>query len=167
MKYLNGGFKVPIVIVGGCHNSLFEVNYLNFIRGYLEEGDQYFNKTADNFGSFYQYEWYPVCWSWCMVRQRSGGSIAVIGNTGFGYGQGGEFCTEGVGGYIDTRFFKHYAELSQESDNVFLGQVHGDTITDYVTHFAADMNRQKTDRKTVEQWALLGDPSLNIGGYPK
>lgn len=166
MKYLRGGFKVPVVMVGGCHNSLFEVNQLNFIRGLLEEGYEYFNKSKDAFGSFYKYEWYPMCWSWGMVRQRNGGSIATIGNTGFGYGTGGQGCTESVGGYIETRFFKHYAELSQESDNVFLGQVHSDTITDYITHFADDMNRDRVDRKTVEQWALLGDPSLNIGGYP-
>ena len=42
--------------------------------------------------------------------------------------------------------------------------IHSNTISDYVTFF--NPNRDEIDRKTVEQWVLLGDPSLKIGGYP-
>ena len=164
MNQLNGGNKLPVVVVGGCHNSLFSVHTLNFFRGYLKEGPGYFNTTAENFGSFYQYEWIHECWSWAMVRQRNGGSIAVIGNTGFGYGAPGYGCTESTGGYIETRFFYNCANLSQSGQN-YLGKAHSQAIADYVIHFDDQMNTHRVDRKTVEQWALLGDPSLKIGGY--
>ena len=42
--------------------------------------------------------------------------------------------------------------------------VYSKTITDYIDTFSP--NDDELDRKTVEQWVLLGDPSLKIGGYP-
>ena len=40
----------------------------------------------------------------------------------------------------------------------------GAAITDYVNEF--DINKVSADRQMVQQWALLGDPSLLAGGYP-
>ena len=37
-------------------------------------------------------------------------------------------------------------------------------VTEYVT---ISGNYFKLDAKTVQEWALLGDPSLMIGGYPE
>ena len=46
------------------------------------------------------------------------------------------------------------------------------TITNYLTHYPIDWDTPvawdySIDAKTVQQWVLLGDPSLKIGGYPK
>jgi len=45
-----------------------------------------------------------------------------------------------------------------------IGEAHSAAIADYVNEF--DINTDDADRQMVEQWALLGDPSLRIGGYP-
>jgi hypothetical protein len=39
----------------------------------------------------------------------------------------------------------------------------GLAVSDYVKEF--DINRGSEDRQMVQQWALLGDPSLLPGGY--
>ena len=44
-----------------------------------------------------------------------------------------------------------------------LGETHASAITSYLTKFPPMTDR--IDGKTVEEWALLGDPSLKIGGY--
>ncbi len=43
------------------------------------------------------------------------------------------------------------------------GAAHSAAITDYAIEF--DINAGDADRQMIEQWPLLGDPSLMIGGY--
>ena len=52
-----------------------------------------------------------------------------------------------------------------------LGETWGKTITRYLNEYPIDWNTPAAgdsaiDAKTCQQWALLGDPSLQIGGYP-
>ena len=64
--------------------------------------------------------------------------------------------------------------MYNETGKTILGEVHGQTLSDYVSQFPiywdmdwADHENYPTlvDVKTVQQWVLLGDPSLKIGGY--
>jgi len=66
---------------------------------------------------------------------------------------------QGLGGWIEPRFFYNYAKENKD----ILGETHSNTIIDYINTF--NVNNDRIDRKTVEQWVLLGDPSLKIGGY--
>ena len=114
----------------------------------------------------------PWCFCWFLTRVSSGGSISTIGNTGIGYGKTGDYgdldgdgiddpdCVEAFGGYIETLFFKAYGEENIQ----ILGEAWGHAIKEYLNVYPG-MSRQ-TDCKTVQQWALFGDPSLKIGGYP-
>jgi len=161
MKYLLNKNKLPICVVGGCHNSQFDVTTLNIIRGIIKHGFKYFlwDEGIDCFG---KWTWAPECWSWNLVSQKNGGFIAAIGNTGLGWGVGGSNCVNYLDGFITSHFFQVYADLSQQ-DYCNLGMIHGETIDDYIVNFLP--NEDVLDRKTVEQWVLLGDPSLKIGGY--
>ncbi len=152
--------RLPICIVGGCHNNQFDVSLTNMLKGLLTYGISYllWNEGIDCFG---KWTWVKECWSWNLVSLRNGGFIAAIGNTGLGWGVGGESCVEYNEGYLNTQFFKTYAEYYQESGNK-LGIIHTENINNYISHFSA--NDHLLDRKTIEQWALLGDPSLSIGG---
>jgi len=164
MNNLKNRGKLPICVVGGCHNSQFDVALVNMIKGLLEKGLMYFNWFDDE-NCFGKLAWLRRCWSWNLVRQKNGGSIATIGNTGLGWGVGGEGCIEGEDGFITSHFFEVYNTTVQtDPDNCTLGFVHLQTISLYVQLF--EPNSDEIDRKTVEQWALLGDPSLKIGGYP-
>ena len=162
MGRLKNREKLPICVVGGCHNSMFDVAPIRFLYGLLNLRLKFFNwsEGEEVFGKFF---WIKRCFSWSLVRQRRGGAIASIGNTGLGWGVGGEGSIATGDGYITTHFFEIYSE-SDDIKNVTLGEVHVKTLNDYIKFFHP--NKDEIDRKTVEQWVLLGDPTLRIGGYP-
>ena len=153
MPLIKNGDKLPVMIVGGCHNSEFNVSFFDFLK------------------NVWTYQPTFECWSWRLTVLDSGGNIATIGNTGLGYGLIGEHgdvdgdgieepdCVEGLGGWIESAFSQAYGELGKD----ILGETWGTAITSYINTFA--VSKDQIDCKTVQEWALLGDPSLQIGGY--
>ncbi len=153
-KFTNGN-KLPIIVIGGCHNGQFNSTMQQLVES-VDSGD---------FTGIGRLEWVPhdTC-SWWML-QEGGGSIASIGNTGLGYGYINSYCTQGLGGWLNPQFFIVY---SQHKNNDILGQVHAQALTNYINEEAPaidGVNKDGIDRKTIEEWVLLGDPSLKIGGY--
>jgi len=154
-KISNEG-KPFVCVVGGCHNSQFNISIA------LTSIDWFNRHSMNTFG-------YPVpeCWSWYIVKQPNKGAIASIGNTGYGYGNLGEWCVVGgVDNWITNEFFRVYAEGEAEP---VLGNVHAEAVSNYITHFHEfympeidDYGWDAGDLKTVEQWVLLGDPSLQL-----
>jgi len=158
--------KYPILMVGGCHNSEYDVAPINFIKGLLEEKMQFFSQDPLDYGSFWKYKWVPECWSWVFVKAR-GGAIASMGSSGYGgvnIGDGNNDgipdCIQGADGWFEVEFFRLY---NQETLMV-LGETYSNVVTGYVHTFPVDTNRY--DAKIVQTHVLLGDPSLKIGGYP-
>ncbi|KAA0009530.1 MAG: peptidase C25, partial [Thermoplasmata archaeon] len=151
---LKNGNKLPIVVIGGCHNSQFNVTIFNS-----------FNKEK-----IYRGENAPECWSWWLTRKIGGGAIATIGNTGLGYHGSGDDNGDGIADYIqildgwlEINFFRLYSEGIN-----MLGMLHSQTITEYIETFPGDEKmplKDVIDCKMIQQWCLLGDPSLKIGGY--
>ncbi len=148
MLRLRNGKKLPICMIGACHNSEFNVSLFNFIKSPLD------------------YLPTPECWSWMLTRKIGGGAIATIGYTGLEwvatYGWDNDTipdCTQYFSGYLDSRFFHAYGVDGVD----FLGEAWGQAITEYLEKFPG-MDK-KWDCKTPQQWLLLGDPSLLIGGY--
>ncbi|HMA82713.1 MAG TPA: C25 family cysteine peptidase [Candidatus Thermoplasmatota archaeon] len=148
--------KYPICIIGGCHNSQFNITLLSTLL----------NKP---------FTWshgvpYAECFGWHIARKNEGGAIASMGNTGLGYGTVGNSgdvdgdgedlpdTVEALGGYQEVMFFKSY------NDGIdVLGETWGGAQREFLNTYPAEYDR--IDAKTVEQWPLLGDPSLKIGGY--
>ena len=158
MDKLSNGKKLPVTVVGGCHNSQFNVS---MVPGFLEGFQYLIPGLFDNLYMWCHGTAVPECFNWRLVRNPNGGSIASIGNTGLGYGMPGKVLTIGGGdGWITIEFFRQYGEHGQ----TVLGNAHSQAITSYIqTH---DMgNLEEGHPKSVQQWALLGDPSLQIGGY--
>jgi hypothetical protein len=147
MPRLQNGEKLPIIVVGGCHNSQFNTTMLNILK--------YGFRYAYGHGIHA-----PKCWSWWLTSNRHGGAIATIGNTGLGMGLEGYRYTEGLDGWLLPRFFYNYGVKGKE----ILGEAHGSAITDYANTFEINQG-DGDDRQMITQWALLGDPSLQIGGY--
>jgi len=146
--------KLPVAVIGGCHNSQFNVS---MILGLYDLLPYYFDFLPE------KYMWchgtpVPECFSWRLVRNPDGGAIASIGNTGLGYGMPGKDLTTGGGdGWITIEFFYQYGHENQ----TILGAAHSQAITHYIQSF--DMTDLESGHpKTVQQWVLLGDPSLNI-----
>ncbi len=148
MKKLKNTNKPPVVIIGGCHNSQFNVS---MIPGLLDLKNKK-NTWCHGAGV-------PECFSWYLVKLPKTGAIASIGNTGLGYGVLGEDCTrEGLDGGIGIEFYRQY----------FLEGHHilGETYKETQVTYAAQYDIENLDHaKSLTQWVLLGDPSLMIGGY--
>ncbi len=151
MDLLSNGDKLPIVVIGGCHNSEFNISLF------------------DDFKNPWTYQPTYECFSWHLVKMANKGAIATFGNTGLGYGAGSSSYdgngngipdeVEGAGGLIEDRFFNAYGEKGKD----ILGEAWQTAILDYIV-LKPPMKRQ-VDAKTIEEWVLLGDPSLKVGGY--
>ena len=157
MDTIKNGEKLPIAVIGGCHNSQFNISMM---YGLLD-GMIY---LLPNFPKIHMWCYgtpVPEAFSWRLVRNPKGGAIASIGNTGLGYGMPGVDLTTGGGdGWVTIEIFKQYGYEGID----ILGQAHQQTLTAYINTF--DMTDMEAGHpKTVQQWALLGDPTLKIGGY--
>ncbi len=161
---LQNGEKLPIVIIGGCHNSMFNTSLykstkeviMTIIIKYI-------------LGNPYQ-TWYwipaPESMGWWFVKQEGGGAIATFGCTGLGLGTVGDNNRDGIPDclqflltWLELRFFEVYANGTH-----ILGETWGNAIDDYINAFLVEA-KKSGDIKTVQEWVLLGDPSLKIGGY--
>ena len=82
-----------------------------------------------------------------------------MGNTGYGYGILGEWCTSGgVDNWITTEIFVQYGK-----GHDILGETHSLAIESYIQSIGLS---ELGDKKTISQFVLIGDPSLQLGGYP-
>jgi hypothetical protein len=148
IRFLSNGEKLPICITGsGCFNSMFNISLLYSPRVYG----------------------LPIlhCFSWALVIEKNGGCIATIGSTAFSY-ESPDINT-GYGGIeqLDLHFFEEY----QVKERDILGETWSNTITSFLQNFSIDWDDRSPDgsaliAKNVEEWLLMGDPSLKIGGYP-
>ncbi|MCK5261212.1 MAG: hypothetical protein KAJ44_03450 [Thermoplasmatales archaeon] len=149
MSRLRNRNMLPICVVGGCHNLQFDVHL-----GKLREDP------------FYYFTWISECWGWKLTRKIGGGSIATIGCTGLGMTKEDKESFSGAGDFLEPTFFYEYGTNGTH----ILGEAWGKTISDYLNEYPIDWETPAAwdyaiDAKTVQQWALLGDPSLQIGGY--
>jgi len=156
MYKLKNNYENPVIIVGGCHNAQFNVSPVNIIRGILSQGIKGYFMTSP-VGDFWHMEWIPYSWAWALVNQKKAGGIAAIANTGYGYGIPGEDWNTGRGRWMEMKFFESYA-----NGNTTLGDTFTTHLTSYLDAFPPFEDR--IDTKIVQQWVLLGDPSLQIGG---
>jgi hypothetical protein len=158
---LRNSDKLPVCVVGGCHTAQFNVSFLVALN------------DRDNSKHMWTYGFPALeCFNWWLTRKVGGGAIASIGNTGLGIGWvGGEsdlngdgvaepVCMEGLGGYQQILFYKSFVENGSD----FLGEAWGGAHSQYLNAFPG--MDAFVDSKTVEQWVIIGDPSLKIGGYP-
>jgi hypothetical protein len=158
VRSIRNGEKLPIFIIGGCHNNMFDTSPFNILRDFSKEGLSYFKSSEDESGSFWKFEWIPECLGWRLVSCRNGGAIAAIGNTGLGFCYFGNYTLNGLAGWIEPKLFYEYSVNGVD----ILGELHTQVIRDYINEF--DVHNDRSDCKTVQQWTLLGDPSLKIGG---
>lgn len=149
LHYNNDG-KFPFMICEGCHNAQFDVTGQDLIS--------YLVGAYPDF-QFARYEWIPHDSSSWLVLQEGGGAIGVIGNTALGLGGLNNGCTRFVGGWIMLRFAEAWGVDGED----YMGSVWTTGVNGYIDNFP--ISKDTGDRKTVEERALIGDPSVRLGGY--
>jgi len=183
--YSNGnldrfGFKIVKEISKGC-GFLYLVGHGNYYSWATLNPE---GKTESIFTIFHvpllsNRQEYPVCilsgchvckieksyfLGWQLTKQRYKGSIATIGATNVGYSG---FTYNGGGlDWLELQFFKEYMNGSR-----FIGDIWRQALTKFAEDYPIDWSipageNCAIDVKIAQEWVLIGDPSLRIGGYP-
>ena len=133
--------KLPVILVGGCHNALFNISILNIIFNSKETKNKYWTVEPS-----------PVCFSWGLCILPRGGAIASTGCTGYGFGSPVTFSAA-----LETGFF--YA-IGQDGATT-LGGAHSGSIR----NFLLENPSRQDEAFAITIWQLFGDPSLQLGGF--
>ena len=138
--------KLPVVIVGGCHNALFNVTIIKSLNS-MDINDNHAYWTSGRPA--------PVCFSWGLCIVPYGGAIASTGCTGYGIGYSGQPIS--LSAEMETNFF--YKIGQDGSTN--LGNAHSGAISKFI----AENEIESTEAFCITVFQLFGDPSLKLGGY--
>jgi len=157
------GYKLPIIFFDACLTASLDYNWSDFINT-IKPSEVPSYQPLDIFGSKSAQEilgeqiigspgtlplsdkLFP-CFAWCFVKKSAGGAIATIGATRTAYGDLNYGC-----GYLSLQYYRAYASSETVSQMLTKAQI-------------AYINNIEGDYFTVEEFALIGDPSLKIGGY--
>jgi hypothetical protein len=141
--FISNGDKLPVVVVGGCHNALYNISMIPCLKD--KTGASYFCYGTP----------FPVCFCWGLVVKPRGGAIASTGCTGYGFGSNENPVT--LSGALEMNFFWQIGNNSVTN----LAKAHSQAIAKYINeHTIAQI-----DAFCITNWALFGDPSLMFGGY--
>jgi hypothetical protein len=150
--YVNGlknGHKLPIIFFDACLTAKLDFNVSDLQKYYPRFTNllvRIFSLSSDP-SDFYQ------CFAWSFLAKQTGGAIATIGSTRTAYTWVDASGVYGGAGYLDVHFFDAYEE------GITVGQMLTSSQNDYIQYVGADYF-------TLEEFILLGDPSLRTGGYP-
>ena len=141
--FISNGNKYPIVVVGGCHNAMYNISMIPCIK----------DRTG---GSYFCYGTpFPVCFCWGLVVKPRGGAIASTGCTGYGFGSSDDPVS--LSGALEMDFFWQIGYNSVTN----LAKAHSQAIIKYLN----ENSIAQIDAFCITNWALFGDPSLKLGGY--
>ncbi|HVQ01790.1 MAG TPA: C25 family cysteine peptidase [Candidatus Thermoplasmatota archaeon] len=148
LKGLHNGDKLPIVFFDACLTAKLDFNfsslqqYYPFVANSLAHIFTLSTNTSDNY----------ECFAWDFLAMQNGGAIATVGATRSAYTWVDKNGVYGGAGYLDVHFFASY------HDGVTLGQMLTGGQNAYIQGVGKDYF-------TIEEFLLLGDPSLMVGGY--
>ena len=149
IKLLRNQNKLPIIFFDACLTAKLDFTFGDLIHykawSFLEILTKLPNIEKDMM--------LPVL-AWAFVKKDNGGAIATIGATRSAYTWVDNNGVHAGAGYLDVHFFKAYEE------GITLGEMLVQAKKDYINNVGEDFF-------TIEEFILLGDPSLMVGGYPQ
>ncbi|MBS3748337.1 MAG: hypothetical protein KGY67_01395 [Candidatus Thermoplasmatota archaeon] len=143
------GYKLPVIFFDACSTTKLDftiedlqewyplplIKVLSFIYGIEYELDSL----------------YPPI-SWQIVKKSNGGCIASIGSTRVAFTGVDEDGAHWGAGFLNTHFYEAYEPGAK------LGELFTQCQTDY-------LNEVGTECITLQEFILIGDPSLQLGGF--
>jgi hypothetical protein len=144
IKDQKNGYKLPIIFFDACLTAKID---------YILQDTLDYSKIKNIVTFFVQLLGINTsqripCYAWVFLKHEGGGAIATIGATRTAYGG-----VDSGAGKMSIEFFSAY------NSSEYLGQM----ITQMQNGYITDVH---DDAFTVEEFMLLGDPTLKIGGYP-
>jgi len=164
LPYALNGYKLPIIFFDACLTARLDFNWSSFLNAIKPTGITSYPSLENIDISNYIQEisgeqiigspdplslgdrLFP-CFAWCFVKKSFGGAIATIGATRTAYGGIDMGC-----GYLSLQYYRAYVSSETVSEMLTKAQ------NNYISNIWWDYF-------TVEEFILIGDPSLKIGGY--
>ncbi len=150
----------PIMVVGCCLTTEFDVGIFNFLTiiKNLKQHHYFFN---------FRYECVHEVLAWDLMKKSDGGTIAHVGSSSTAWGAAGDKNHDGIpdsvqNGYTSGLCAEFFKIIGEEEFDI-LGDVYTSAITRIVENNSATDDRIQC--KCVQEFQLIGDPSLKIGGY--
>jgi len=140
--------KLPIIFFDACLTAKLDFNFTD-LEHYYPEGVHLLTrifKLSEDPSVFYP------CFAKSFLTKENGGAIATIGATRTAYTHVDADGVYGGAGYLNVHFFDSYTE----------GVTAGEMLTGAQNAY---INNVFPDYFTIEEFILLGDPSLMVGGY--
>ncbi len=140
--------KLPIIFFDACLTAKLDFNVTDLQNYYPRFANllvRILGLSSDP-SDFYQ------CFGWSFLAKEDGGAIATIGSTRTAYTWVDSNGVYGGAGYLDVQFFDSYEE------GITVGEMLTCSQNEYIQHVGPDYF-------TIEEFILLGDPSLMTGGY--
>ncbi len=148
LQFLRNKDKLPIMFFDACLTAKLDFN-LSDLADYYNP----INFALKLIGVDYDTSNHMPCFAWCCLIEEDGGGIGAVGATRPAYSFVNQRGVYAGAGYLDWMFFKSYSE------GVHLGEMLTQAQLLYMT-------TNFKDYFTIEEYILLGDPSLKVGGYP-
>jgi hypothetical protein len=150
--YINGlknSNKLPIIFFDACLTAKLDFNVTDLEHYYPRMTNVLVRlfSLSSNPSDFYQ------CFAWSFLAKENGGAIATIGSTRTAYTWVDSNGVYGGAGYLNVHFFDAFEE------GITVGQMLTGSQNAYIQNVGLDYF-------TIEEFILLGDPSLMVGGYP-
>ena len=142
IKDLVNGYKLPIIFFDACLTATLDFTLENLLE---YKGFKMFKifTLLPNIDPSMRLS----CYAWSYISHEGGGAIATIGATRTAFGG----MTAGAG-KLSFEFFKSY------DSSTYLGEMMTSAQNSYISDVP-------DDSFTLEEFILLGDPTLKIGGY--
>jgi hypothetical protein len=149
VNWLKNENMLPIIFFDACLTAKLDFN--------ISDLQEYYPKIASLLASIFGLSSDPLdfyqCFAWSFLAKENGGAIATIGSTRTAYTRVDATGVYGGAGYMGVHFFDSYFE------GVTVGQMLTGSQNAYIQNVGSDYF-------TIEEFILLGDPSLMVGGYP-
>jgi len=151
----------PIMVAGCCLTTEFDVGIFNFLQIFKNLQQHHHFRTC-------KYECVPEVISWNLIKQKDAGTIAYIGDSSTAWGAEGDQNHDGIPDSINdgltTGLCSEFFRIIGENSYDFLGMIYKNTLTNVINSY--DGFDTRIHYKNVQEFQLIGDPSLKIGGYP-
>ena len=144
---LTNEHRLPIIFFDACLTAKLDFNISDLTAYYGLKGHLISRLLGfDNSDTYYP------SFAWAMMKKDGGGAIATIGATRPAYTYVDKDGVYAGAGFLDVRFFHAYEE------GITVGEMLSQAQIEYQNYVGKDMF-------TIEEYILLGDPSLKVGGF--
>jgi hypothetical protein len=134
---LVNGYKLPVMFFDACLTAKLDFNSSDLRR----------------YGIPFPFDLTFPCFAWFLVKKPFGGAIATIGATRVAFTHVSSSGIHAGASRLAIDFFSAY------HNTTILGEMFVDAQINY-------LEKVREDYYTLEEFILLGDPTLKVGGYP-